>query len=74
MTVAESLSGSLKSRPFEVTFKPKTSIKSQVLADFIAKFTSEPPQQRNPLEGWVFNVDGVSNSKGANIVSAYHSR
>ena len=30
-------------RPFGVTFEPRTSIKGQMLADFIAEFTSGPP-------------------------------
>jgi len=39
-------------RPLGVTFKPRTTIKGQVLADFIAKFTSGSPPQSNLLKGW----------------------
>jgi len=48
-----------------VTFEPRTAIKRQILADFIAEFTPRSPPQSNILKGWILNVDGASNGKGA---------
>ena len=58
-----------------VEYKPQTSIKGQVLADFVAKFqgkreSSEPTYTSSPHadEGsseWKLFVDGASNMKGA---------
>ena len=53
----------------------RTSIKGQVLADFIAKFTSidAEPQMVNHIspiqqtEGWRLNIDGASNSRGSGL-------
>jgi ribonuclease HI len=59
----------------DVEYKPQTSIKGQVLADFVAEFqgkggNSEPTNipsthaEEGPL-GWKLFVDGASNIKGA---------
>ena len=53
--------------PHDVKYEPKTTIKGQVLADFIAEFTPRTSAQGDMLEGWIINVDGASNSKGASI-------
>jgi hypothetical protein len=55
---------------YNIKYQPRTSIKGQVLADFIAKFT---PVEIGPLmvnhvssiqhmEGWKLYIDGASNS------------
>jgi len=54
-------------KPLEVTFEPRTAIKGQTLADFIAEFTPGPPPQNNSLKGWILNADGASNSKRAGV-------
>jgi ribonuclease HI len=58
-----------------VEYKPQTSIKGQVLADFMAEFqgkggNSEPtnissPHTKEESSGWKLFVDGASNMKGA---------
>jgi len=47
-----------------IKYGPRTTIKWQVLTDFLAKFTPGTLAQSDLLEGWVLNVDGASNSKG----------
>ncbi|KAJ9555927.1 hypothetical protein OSB04_010541 [Centaurea solstitialis] len=61
---------------FDIEFKPKTAIKSQVLADFVAEFSPgiEPPtydevnnvmlQDNKP---WILHVDGSSNVRGSGL-------
>ena len=48
------------------SFKPKTAIKGQVLADFVMEFTSAEPahnaQEMNDLPIWKLSVDGASNA------------
>ena len=54
---------------YDISYRPRTSIKGQVLADFIAEFT---PAEMGPMwvnhvssiqhmEGWRLYIDGVSN-------------
>ena len=50
-----------------LTYEPRTTIKGQVLADFIIDFTLRVTEQGDLLKGWIQNVDGASNSKGAGI-------
>ena len=62
---------------YEVTYKPRTSLKSQVLADFIADFTPNMHMQAERelcclTEGqsvgtWKLQVDGSSNTKGSGL-------
>ena len=53
-------------RSYILKYELRTTIKGQVLADFIADFTVGTTKYADQLEGWV-NVDGESNSKGAGI-------
>ena len=48
-------------------YEPRTTIKGQVLADFIVDFTPGATEQAEQLEGWILNVDEASNSKEAGI-------
>jgi len=41
--------------------------KGQVLIDFIIDFTPGATEQADLLKGWIMNVEGASNSKGAGI-------
>jgi ribonuclease HI len=48
---------------FDLTFEPRGSVKSQVLADFIVEMTT-PPQETS-MEPWTLSVDGASNIRGS---------
>jgi hypothetical protein len=46
---------------FDLEFHPRTTIKAQVLADFIAEFSNLPESQETPeKEAWIAYVDGSS--------------
>jgi hypothetical protein len=46
---------------FDLEFYPRTTIKAQVLADFIAEFSNPPESQETPQkEAWIAYVDGSS--------------
>ena len=48
---------------FDVEYRPRTAIKAQALADFIAEFTT--PEEANRLEEpWTINTDGSSTQHG----------
>jgi len=57
----------MKIKPRGVTFEPRTAIKGQILADFIAELTLGPPLHNNSLKGWILNVDRASNGKKARV-------
>uniref|UniRef100_A0A2N9G704 Uncharacterized protein n=1 Tax=Fagus sylvatica TaxID=28930 RepID=A0A2N9G704_FAGSY len=61
---------------YDINYRPRTSIKGQVLADFIAEFT---PAEMGPMwvnhvssiqqmEGWKLYTDGASNSRGSALL------
>jgi ribonuclease HI len=64
---------------YDVRYKPRTSIKGQVLADFIAEFAPEnselPTIEEHPKDveriqeknGWTLYVDGAANSRGSGL-------
>uniref|UniRef100_A0A2N9G212 RNA-directed DNA polymerase n=1 Tax=Fagus sylvatica TaxID=28930 RepID=A0A2N9G212_FAGSY len=63
---------------YDVRYKPRTAIKGQVLADFIAEFALEndiftgeehPKDTERNLEkkGWALYVDGTANSRGSGL-------
>ena len=64
---------------YDVRYKPRTSIKGQVLADFIAEFapenselpiTGEHPKSNEWVQeksGWTLYVDGAANSRGSGL-------
>ena len=53
--------------PFTVKFVARTSIKSQVLADIIAKWTSAPAGRPTapPQDVWTIHIDRADGSTGA---------
>jgi len=57
------VSWSVKLSKYDLQFVPRSSIKSQVLADFVVEFTS-PVQNIAPFV-WLLSVDGSSNLKGS---------
>ena len=56
-------------REFDIRYKPKTTIKGQVLADFVMEFTSAEPaensQMPTDLPIWRPSVDGATNAQGS---------
>ena len=57
--------------PFDITYKPRRAIKSQVLANFIAKWTeAELPKEYGTYSNWVVHFDGskILAGLGAGIV------
>ncbi|GAA0173288.1 hypothetical protein LIER_26940 [Lithospermum erythrorhizon] len=59
---------------FDITYTPRTSIKAQILADFLIECTIRQPlkingpkelQEPTQITKWVVYVDGARNSKGA---------
>ena len=54
---------------FDIRYKPKTSIKGQVLADFVMEFTqielAQTPHEKDNLPIWKLSVDGASNAQGS---------
>ena len=54
---------------FDIRYKPKTTIKGQVLADFVMEFTSAAPDENNQtmtdLPIWKLSVDGALNAQGS---------
>ena len=54
---------------FNIRYKPKTTIKGQILADFVMEFTStelaEATQLTSDLPIWRLSVDGAANSQGS---------
>ena len=53
---------------YDITYQPRTAIKGQALADFIAEFTFPTREDRDQTEAppsWTLFVDGASNEGGA---------
>uniref|UniRef100_A0A2N9GMX4 Uncharacterized protein n=1 Tax=Fagus sylvatica TaxID=28930 RepID=A0A2N9GMX4_FAGSY len=63
----DSSSGQLSLASSTLTYRPRTAIKAQALADFIAEFTSkddEPTKDIEQTSRWTVNIDG-SSTKGS---------
>jgi hypothetical protein len=58
---------SIELSEFDIDYRPRTAIKAQALADFIAEFTSKDDEQTSK---WTVNIDGSStrDSGGIGIV------
>ena len=60
---------------YDINYRPRTSVKRQVLADFIAEFTLAKmgPMWVNHvssiqhMEGWMLYIDGASNFRGSGL-------
>ncbi|XP_070013485.1 uncharacterized protein [Nicotiana sylvestris] len=68
--------GAIELSEYDVTYQPRTAIKSQVLADFVADFSQgmqlEAEKELRVLNGsnpgiWTLFTDGSSNVKGAGL-------
>uniref|UniRef100_A0A2N9FJX9 Uncharacterized protein n=1 Tax=Fagus sylvatica TaxID=28930 RepID=A0A2N9FJX9_FAGSY len=54
---------SIELSEFDIDYRPRTAIKAQALADFIAEFTSkddEPTEYVEQTSKWTMNIDGSS--------------
>ncbi|XP_022156791.1 uncharacterized protein LOC111023625 [Momordica charantia] len=49
---------------YDIQFEPRTAIKGQVVADFIAELALPSAQTSTPDQPWTVYVDGSSNEKG----------
>ena len=54
---------SIKLNYCDIQFKPRSTIKGQAAADFIAEFTYKPVEYPT----WELHVDGDANEKGAGV-------
>ena len=56
---------------FDIRYKPKTTIKGQILAEFVMEFTSaeltEATQPTTDLPIWRLSVDGATNTQGSGV-------
>ena len=54
---------------FDIRYKPKTTIKGQVLADFVMEFTSTEPSENTQVPTdqpiWKLSVDRATNAQGS---------
>ena len=55
---------------FDVRYCPRTSMKGQVVADFIAEYTQQGDEGTEGQKLWIIHTDGSSNqhSGGAGVV------
>ncbi|KAK1627545.1 hypothetical protein QYE76_001860 [Lolium multiflorum] len=52
--------------PFDIAYKPRIAVKSQVLADFVADWTEAPDASLEPEpETWVMHFDGSKQHQGS---------
>ena len=66
---------SVKLSAFDLVYEPRTAIKSQALADFVADFNSdiqheadvEVQQLQDPDQKWTLFTDGASNVRGSGL-------
>ena len=54
-------------RSYGLRYEPRTAIKGQVIADFLDDFSPGATEHVDQLEGWILNVNGASNGKGAGV-------
>jgi len=56
---------------YHIQYEPRTAIRGQVMADFIAEFTPSNPVPIPTPEApgcWILHVDGASNNKGSKLI------
>ena len=59
------LSWAIELSEFDIIFQPRTALKSQILADFLAEYTG--PEAEEEIKLWQLFVDGASSSQGAGV-------
>ena len=52
---------------FNIQYRPRTTIKGQVVADFIAKFTNGEDKGANECSQWSIHTDGLSNRQAGGV-------
>ncbi len=72
-TVGRLIQWSIELSEFDIDYQPRTAIKAQVLADFIAEFTTkdnEPTEEDEQTSKWTAHIDGSStkNVSGIGII------
>ena len=59
----------LEMSEFDIKYKPRTTIKGHILADFIMEFTPVEPTEATQLTLdlpiWMLSVDGAANAQGS---------
>ena len=55
---------------FDVQYRPRTAMKEQVVADFIAEYTQPEDKETEGQKLWIIHTDGSLNqrSRGAGVV------
>ena len=56
-----------------VDFEKRTTIKSQVLADFIVDWTSPEAQEEKLMESWTIHCNGAWQNEGVDIAAILES-
>ena len=52
---------------FDIQYRPRTAIKGQVVADFIAEFTNEEDKGAEECLQWSMHIDGSSNRQANEV-------
>ena len=54
---------------YGIEYRPRLSMKRQVMADFVAEFSQQPARDREPdkAEWWTLQVDGAPRSSGSRV-------
>jgi ribonuclease HI len=61
---------SIELSEFDIDYRPRTAIKAQALADFIAEFTTkddEPKEEDEQTSKWTAHIDGLSTKNAGRI-------
>ena len=58
---------------FDIQYRPRTAIKRQVIADFIAEFTNIKGQGAKAQPQWSIHKDGSSNRRAGRVSIVLHS-
>jgi len=53
---------------YDIEYRPRTSAKSQVLADFLVELPTETITNEEPNSTWLLHVDGSSSKQGSGVV------
>ncbi|PKA54942.1 hypothetical protein AXF42_Ash000778 [Apostasia shenzhenica] len=62
------LKWSIELSEYDIKYVPRTTIKAQALADFVAELsTSEPPLVRHRTNLWSLHIDGASGSQSQGV-------
>ncbi|KAL0423317.1 UNVERIFIED_CONTAM: hypothetical protein Sradi_0866500 [Sesamum radiatum] len=50
---------------YDIVYLPRTTIKAQVLADFVSKMAGASIEDTSKVEKWLLHVDGFSTTQGS---------